>query len=300
MGELMGMEVIQPNISELEKRKIEKIKIALLDEITDIVEDESFMDDDLRKEVDDIDIDAATIEYLVDFLRELKVISREDSFKHKISKNINQGEIEPEREKIKRMLLVAMEEIRKGNHPNIGDGTSASVFASGKIPEHCFKLIRNFSEYTNCNSIVEELSFLDEVGDLDVNGIRAPRPRVAFECEDIHILVMETLDAVNLEDVLLGKEKMPGNFNLEQSLDDLDKYFEILNKQYRIVHNDVYARNLMVDRKSGQFYVIDFGKAERIRVDTNNNLLYNLKAQNSGDSKNLTGLRSTLKEKLKL
>lgn len=298
MRELMRAEAIQPSDAELREKKVEKIKIALLDEIMDIVEDENFSDDDFKKEADNIDIDTATVEYLVDFLRELKIVSEENSFSYRISKNINQGEIEPEREKIKRMLLVAMEEIRKGNHPNIGDGASASVFASGKIPEHCFKLIRNFSEYTNCNSITEELSFLDEVCNLEVNGVRAPRPRVAFECEDIHILVMETLDAVNLEDILSGKEKMPENFNQEKALNDLEEYFKILNEKYRIVHNDVYARNLMVDRKSGQFYVIDFGKAERTRVDTSNNLLYNLKAQNSGDFKNLINLRSTLKEKL--
>jgi serine/threonine protein kinase len=300
MKEIARVELIGSNEIELKEQKIDKIKIGLLDEIIDIIEDENFLDNELKKEAENIDITEVAIEYLVGFLRELKIIAKEGSFKYDISKNIRKGEVGLEKEKIKKVLLVAVESIKKGDHPNIGDGMSASVFASGKMPEICFKLIRNFSEYTNCNSITEEFSFLDEVYNLEVNGTRAPRPRMCFECEDIHMLVMETLNAVNLEDVIKKKEKLPDNFDLEKSFKDLEEYFNILNKKYKITHGDVYPRNLMIDRESGQFYVIDFGKAERIRLDTNSNLLYTRKAQNNGDSRSLASLRSTLNKELNI
>lgn len=302
MGELREGVFSSPSEAETKEIKTDKIKIELLDLIVDIVDADDFPFEDWKKEAENIDIDKVKIEYLIEFLRNTRNIVRKDYLNFKTSKNnsetFSDNKSIENNEKIKNIFGDVLAEIRMGNYPQIGDGASSRVFRSSKHPGHCFKIIKNFSEYANCNSIMTEMEYLEDIYDLEVNGIRAPRPIIAFECEDIHILTMETLDAVNVKDIINGREKLPENFDLEKSFIDLENYLKTLNEDRRIYHNDIFDRNLMIDRKKGNFYVIDFGKSERRSIDNVNNLLYSRRAQKSGDFKNLNEIKSSLREKI--
>lgn len=78
-------------------------------------------------------------------------------------------------------------------------------------------------------------------------------------------IVMEQLDAINLEHILSGYKDavLPAGFNYDSFTDSLTDYIEFMHNK-GVIHNDIAARNFMVDRKTGHPRVIDFGRAKSI------------------------------------
>lgn len=74
-------------------------------------------------------------------------------------------------------------------------------------------------------------------------------------------LVMERLNAVNLQKVIAGEFDLPENFDLDDFLANIETFIQELNEKAQIAHKDLYARNIMVDIETGQPYVIDFGRS---------------------------------------
>lgn len=74
-------------------------------------------------------------------------------------------------------------------------------------------------------------------------------------------IIMERLNAVNLQHVIAGEAELPETFDLHDFLKNLETFIQALNEESEIAHKDLYPRNVMVDIESGSPYVIDFGRS---------------------------------------
>lgn len=153
----------------------------------------------------------------------------------------------------------------------LGNGSSAEVYAlrldtAATTRMICIKVIKDAGQYALGLDVHEELDALSLVHDLDVNGVAAPRGVFAFSGSNIHGLAMEHLNAVNLRRVLDGstteemKDVLPKTFDINIFEKSLLAYIRAMHER-GVIHNDLYLRNIMVDRQTGLPYVIDFGKA---------------------------------------
>ncbi|MCX6799998.1 MAG: hypothetical protein NT091_02545, partial [Candidatus Falkowbacteria bacterium] len=154
-----------------------------------------------------------------------------------------------------------------GNKENyLGEGGVGIVFRLGSESGICIKIIANRHESSNANimnlgnDVDQEVKFLLDLESLEVDGVSATRCLAYFRGRDYNAIVMEELNAVNLRDVLAGIAKIPSHFNLNKSFAALEDYINNMQVKRGIVHNDLEARNLMID-SSGCFRVIDYGRA---------------------------------------
>lgn len=176
---------------------------------------------------------------------------------------------------------------------DLGNGATSEAYALRADPAVndlmvCAKTVHDFSKYAemmavdtkrgtrplNGKTMAEEMRILDDIRNLEVEGVRTPTPLFAFSDRNSGMegYAMEQLDAVNLRRV---KEKLmtegrydtlPENFNPDDFFRRLRAYVKELHSQ-GIAHNDLYLRNMMVDRKTGHPRVIDFGAAIRRDLD---------------------------------
>ena len=91
-------------------------------------------------------------------------------------------------------------------------------------------------------------------------GARTPKLFSVREGQPHSIILMEQLDAINLQHIFNRAREFPKEFNDDRFMSALEQYVNAMHK-IGIYHGDLYARNVMVDRKTGLPRVIDFGRA---------------------------------------
>ena len=113
---------------------------------------------------------------------------------------------------------------------------------------------------------------------------------------------MEQLDASNLSRIREKqttegiKDELPENFDIDDYFRRVKEFLVHLHG-LGIYHGDVALRNLMVDRKTGLPYVIDFGKARMERDLDKSNI--NLPDYAKSDLAALESAKEELREWLK-
>ncbi len=174
---------------------------------------------------------------------------------------------EQERRVLQYLSLLKNELMNEENY--IDQGGLAKVYSMGDR-DICIKIMRNRHLSANPNAYdlgakpLEEFVIMETLHGFDRGGIRAPIPEACIESGDSSAIIMERLDAVNLQHVLNGQEKMPEGFKSREFFTSLDEYLNALHSEKGIAHMDLYPRNIMIDRKTGKAFVIDFGRAQRI------------------------------------
>ncbi|PCI90321.1 hypothetical protein COB18_01045 [Candidatus Kaiserbacteria bacterium] len=112
----------------------------------------------------------------------------------------------------------------------------------------------------------EEAHFLYYLNNFKVAGVRSPK-YLGFIAENRKggnaFIFMEELEAVSLVHAINPKSKveLPKNFDVTDAFSRLEEYFLKLHKEKKIAHGDIAARNIMIDKKTGLPFVIDFGRA---------------------------------------
>ncbi len=127
-----------------------------------------------------------------------------------------------------------------------------------------------FGQAPEYNDLGEEAEFLDMLRSADPE-VRVPEPYYFWQKKSTQngfprvksFLAMELLDAVTLEDVTNGKEKLPDGFDAQAFFGKLRRFVETMH-QKGVIHGDMHDRNIMVDRVTGNPRVIDFGTAKKI------------------------------------
>jgi tRNA A-37 threonylcarbamoyl transferase component Bud32 len=182
------------------------------------------------------------------------------------------GTVEYEIEQEQAINFVRNVRMAKSNPDNfLGNGAVADVCSLGKINNGanpiCAKFIINNDRYGEGNDIRKETFFNDLLRDLEIAGVRAPKPLYIISTHDLKFLVMEEFVATNFKRILEKqttkgiKDELPENFNLDEFFSNLKKYLEEIHKM-GIYHGDIALRNIMVDRETSRPRLIDFGKAK--------------------------------------
>lgn len=159
----------------------------------------------------------------------------------------------------------------------IDKGGAASVYS---LPQgFCVKIIdpRHNSPHKHLfnlgNTVLQEGHFQEVMSGLVTKSTtRTPKLLAIFSNQAVGekgALVMEKLDAINLEHVLLRRQKLPDTFELESFFDNLEMFVQNMQDNEKIVHGDLFARNVMVDIATGQPRVIDWGRSQYLDMAKN-------------------------------
>jgi serine/threonine protein kinase len=147
----------------------------------------------------------------------------------------------------------------------LGNGASAEVYAIDNTDNadgtrFCCKFIVNQQRYSEGNTVYQEGDFLQQLSGFSIQEVRSPEFVKCFSGGDLVAIVMERLEAVDLQRVIEGLDNFPEKFDIGDYFRRLRVYISELHAK-GIFHQDLYTRNLMVDRETGMPRVIDFGKA---------------------------------------
>lgn len=150
----------------------------------------------------------------------------------------------------------------------LGVGGIGEVFSIGE--RFCVKMMKVTPDRTiggTRNPISREVMIQAALEDMNVEGVRVPKCFGYWEAElDDGLragIIMEQLDAVNLQMVLNGTEEAPELFDPETFHEDLQAFIEEMHERH-IIHNDLFPRNTMIDRKTGKPRLIDFGNSRSV------------------------------------
>lgn len=174
---------------------------------------------------------------------------------------------------------LAQQEIERiVNNPErkIGEGGIGEVFHTSK--GLCVKLMKTTPDRAGGrNHVSVEAELQLRLASLNIEGVRVPRCYGFWAAEsgnERHGIIMEQLDAVNLQLALNGTDKFPPNFNPELFADLLEQFVAEVHVQ-GILHNDMWPRNVMIDRNTGKPYLIDFGNSKELKSLENRGVLSN-------------------------
>jgi serine/threonine protein kinase len=136
---------------------------------------------------------------------------------------------------------------------------------------YCMKLIEDRHNSPNRhlfnlgNTPYQEMKFQERASQTNFAGkTRVPKIVAASKTRlrnQKFMLIMEQLPAVNLQHIINGNASLPDNTDIDDFFGDLESFLNHLHRIEKIVHNDFYARNIMIDTVTAQPYVIDFGRA---------------------------------------
>ncbi len=160
----------------------------------------------------------------------------------------------------------------------IDSGGAGDVFQlfSNREANLCVKIIKDRSKSDMAsvmdlgNSPDTEARFQQIFSKFKIDGVRCPKCYGYWLSNDKSDLpagiIMEQLDAVNLQHVILGKNdiEMPKGFDADVFFDGVSEFLEQMHEK-GIVHDDIAARNLMVDTITGEPRIIDFGRTKPLR-----------------------------------
>lgn len=164
-----------------------------------------------------------------------------------------------QRERMVQQIESLLASLRQDNF--LGNGACAEVFVTDMHPDLCIKYINNNDRYIEGNNVHEEAVFLDRLADFSVEGARTPHLLHTYSGGGFVALVMERIHGVTLQRVAEGLEELPETFDLQDYFESLLQYTKRMHDEKRVVHRDLFLRNLMVDAATGKPVVIDFGKA---------------------------------------
>ena len=117
----------------------------------------------------------------------------------------------------------------------------------------CVKVMRNrfndknASKYNLGNPPEREVDLQNQLRGVVVDGVFAPVVIGFYRGQETSAILMEQLDAVNLQVVMKGLAKLPPNFELERFFDGLYGFVDTMHTVYR----DLEPRNVMIDNKTG-------------------------------------------------
>lgn len=216
----------------------------------------------IEQDIEDGVLDNNQMEQIVMELKKIEEISKTNNISYKEERYFDRfGEMRffrPEIERIKNEIADSAKNLENF----LGKGYVAEVYKDERVPEICFKIVKDFNEYSLGNNVQQEADFLDELVDLNIDGARACKPYYYLMERGLHVIAMETLDAVSIDDVKNGKAKIPSKFILGIFMQKLKKFMAEMH-ELKIHHWDLHEGNVMIDNTTGDPRVIDFGLARK-------------------------------------
>lgn len=210
---------------------------------------------------DDIDEAIVTIE---------NVLLKRKEAKETLFTSIN----EIKDEELKEEVRTAIQQVERsfGNPALfVGNGSVAEVYYLPQAPHVCVKYLVNPDKAReHGNNFREESEHLHNMRGLTVEDVRVPdlffyhmsNFGTCFGMEKIEgksiNLITENPECIDYLSVLQAQD-------MNDVLRRMKKFISKMHSEKKLVHRDLTARNIMVD-KNGKWYVIDFGRAKKIEI----------------------------------
>lgn len=153
----------------------------------------------------------------------------------------------------------------------VGNGSVAEVYFLPEAPHVCVKyLINPNMAREHGNNFREESDHLNTMQGFTVEGIRAPDLFFYHNSDFGTCFGMEKIDGKSINIITESPESIDyldviKKQDMHDVLRRMRAYITKMHSEKKIVHRDLTARNIMVDR-NGDWYVIDFGRAKRIEI----------------------------------
>lgn len=155
-------------------------------------------------------------------------------------------------------------ELLNSNEHLLGEGNAAKVFYIGTNPSYCVKVIkRQMAEEAVQLPIEMEAQIQRRAWGLSRKNSFIPKPKMYIpksEDNQVELLVMERIFGPTLREVLDGTAPLPETFDFQKFFEKLSEYVNTLHKD-DIHHRDLHEGNVMIDAKTGEPKIIDFGAA---------------------------------------
>ncbi|NTU66554.1 MAG: protein kinase family protein [Candidatus Moranbacteria bacterium] len=143
---------------------------------------------------------------------------------------------------------------------SLGKGNVAEVFMLDKL--YCCKYIYDLDLHSKQNDISDEISIQKDATGVEPSGpVKVPMPYYKRIVDGHPVFVMEKINGFTLREVE-EKKVLPKNFNPESFFKSLAEFIRKMNDQ-GIHHRDIHAGNIMIDWKTGNPVLIDFGLSKR-------------------------------------
>lgn len=113
------------------------------------------------------------------------------------------------------------------------------------------------------NTSYQEAIMHFEISRLREKGLQCPAFLAYLQGVNHDVILMQKLSAIKLEDIILGKQKMPEHISKQNLLDQLQEQTSLLHA-HGFAHRDLESRNWMVDMRTQKLYMIDFGWAVKL------------------------------------
>jgi len=165
-------------------------------------------------------------------------------------------------EKNKKVIEKLLEEIKN----KIGEGSTAFVYFLDSNEEICLKILKQKKDITADfnNDVQREVEIMNILDNLD-DSVRAPKPYITAEYykdeedeEGIKFILMERIHGYSIRDILEGKGSLPPGFSIDSFRKNISNYIEKMHER-NVYHRDLSEANIMIDKNTGDFFVIDFG-----------------------------------------
>lgn len=145
----------------------------------------------------------------------------------------------------------------------LGTGNTAKVFFHPRWEGFCTKILTDTSSSNFSLSLPDEAKIMSDLDFLQVSGARIPKTYSYYQNGNIQFYVMERIVGITIED-LIREHKRPGaNFNVEKFFNAVDDFVSAMHEQ-KIYHRDLHKGNIMIDTKTGEPRIIDFGAAKKV------------------------------------
>lgn len=110
------------------------------------------------------------------------------------------------------------------------------------------------------NSPYQEAKIHFEINKLRSIGLNCPEFLAYLKGKDEDVLIIKRLNAIKLEDLISGKNKLSEIVSVEQIIDQMKQQMKILHEN-GFAHRDLESRNWMIEKNTGKVFMIDFGWA---------------------------------------
>jgi len=191
---------------------------------------------------------------------------------NRLEAGIYHPEVEKDVEHIKIEIYAIVESLINKPEHFVGEGTTAEVYKDSLNPKICYKVLREtYDRFVNSSR--KEMDLQERAERVNGDDCRVATPIAWFKVAvpelnndkdylgEVQIVVMETLDAVTLHDVIGGKHSLPEKYNHGEFFTGLKRFVNDMHNKENIHHRDLKDTNIMIDLETGKPRVIDFGAA---------------------------------------
>ena len=152
----------------------------------------------------------------------------------------------------------------------VNKGDFAKVYKD-HINESCYKVLSRPDQIRTAREEAELLDYLNDLNDLKLGFVPIPlfsiSPKMKLGDESQFkngALAMQLVDGISLKKTIATGSPVPENFEIESFFQKIYLLLEVMHKEKGVYHRDVHIGNILIERKTGLPYLIDYGNSVKL------------------------------------